>query len=268
MTPSLHVRPIPITVDAHHPPPPDPVLMHHEFSLALIAPKGSGKTTTLCNILLFYKNYFHTIVIFSPTVANDEKWHFIKQQPLLARNTPLETFLKTLDQKKESANHVVGPAPYEMQARDETPFNPRIPEDLFMTDYDETVLGGLLDEQQKLITFLEHRGKTKHLANRVLLVFDDLVGSNLFSSRRKNVFKKLNTNHRHFSTSILLVSQAYKEIPKTVRVNVSAVILFEIANEKELECIYEENPCSMKKDNWLEVYHHAVNEPYGFMFIK
>lgn len=266
---SLHIRPIPITVDAHHPPPPDSVLMHHEFSLALIAPKGSGKTTTLCNLLLFYKNYFHSIVIFSPTVANDEKWHYIKQQPLLARNTALENFLKHLDQKKDSPSAVVGPAPCELNPLAQEPvFNPKIPEELFLTEYDESVLGGLLAEQQKMINFLEQRGKTKHLANRILLVFDDLVGSTLFSSRRNNVFKKLNTNHRHFSTSILLVSQAYKEIPKTVRVNVSGVILFEIANEKELECIYEENPCSMKKEIWLQVYHHAVAEPYGFMFIK
>ncbi len=256
--------------------PPSPSLYQHPFIHSFFNCLCSGKTTTLCNLLLFYKQYFHTIVIFSPTVANDEKWVFIKEQPLLTPNTALQQFLRTLDKKKESTTSVVGPAPYETTAvhREETRAQPdrakthRIPEGLFMTEYDESVLRSLLDEQQKVIDFLKHHGKTKHLANRLLLVFDDLVGSTLFSNNRKNVFKRLNTNHRHYSASILLVSQAYKEIPKTVRVNVSGLILFDIANEKELECIYEENPCSMKKEAWLEVYHHAVAAPYAFLYIK
>jgi len=36
---------------------------------------------------------------------------------------------------------------------------------------------------------------------------DDLVGSKLFSGKRNNPFKMLNTNHRHYSASILMCSQ-------------------------------------------------------------
>lgn len=272
---SLKVRPIPIQTDAQHPPPPHDILPKHEFTLGFIAPKGSGKTTTLCNLLLFYAGYFHTIVVFSPTVANDEKWVYIKQQKLLARNRELETFIRSLT-TQDPDRHPIMPPPWEYSQltksqkdlTDEDTFTGRIPDKLFMTEYDESVLKKLLDEQQSVIDFLEAHGKSKHLANRLLLVFDDLVGSSLFSGSRKNVFKQLNTRHRHYSASLLVVSQAYKELPRTVRINVSGLILFDIANEKEIETIYEENPCFLKKDAWLEVYHHAVSQPYAFLFIK
>jgi len=52
-------------------------LPKHEFSMGFIAQKGAGKTTTLMNILHFYKQYFHTIIIFSPTIDNDEKWEWV-----------------------------------------------------------------------------------------------------------------------------------------------------------------------------------------------
>ena len=70
---TLIVKPVPVPKDGH-PLPPDDVLMKHEFTMGLIAPKGAGKTTVICNLLHFYKNYFHTILVFSPTILSDEKW--------------------------------------------------------------------------------------------------------------------------------------------------------------------------------------------------
>lgn len=71
---SLVVKAIPIPNHCKHPSPLNDVLPTHEFTMGIIAPKGSGKTTVIANLLNFYKGYFHTILIFSPTVASDEKW--------------------------------------------------------------------------------------------------------------------------------------------------------------------------------------------------
>lgn len=70
----LTVEAIPTPKGFAHPPARHDALPKHEFSMGLIAPKGSGKTTVLCNLLKFYKGYFHSILVFSPTVASDEKW--------------------------------------------------------------------------------------------------------------------------------------------------------------------------------------------------
>lgn len=74
MNKSLRVTEIPVQVTAKHPDPPHEVLPRHEFTMGLIAPKGQGKTTLICNLLRFYKQHFHAIYVFSPTVRNDDKW--------------------------------------------------------------------------------------------------------------------------------------------------------------------------------------------------
>jgi hypothetical protein len=165
----------------------------------------------------------------------------VKKQKLLADNIPLK---KWLENRTGSENTVVEAPKMEVDMPEWE--GGEIPEDCFYSDYDEETLQSIMDQQMKMVTLLKDHGKSKHLAHRILIIFDDLVGSSLFSGKKKNPFKMLNTNHRHYSTSMLMVSQAYvfinisyKEIPKTVRTNFSCLIVFEIPNAREIEVIYE-----------------------------
>ena len=69
-SPGLRVLPVPVP-KIDHPEPPNAVLPKHEFTIGLIAPKGSGKTTLIANLLHFYAGYFNDIFVFSPTVLSD-----------------------------------------------------------------------------------------------------------------------------------------------------------------------------------------------------
>lgn len=236
--------------------------MQHEFTAGLIAPKGSGKTTLIANLLDFYRGYFHIITVFSPTLHSDEKWDYIRMRPLLGENKALKKFLQKLDMDE---GMLVGKPSV---VRADKAFDPHVPDDMFMTDYDEATLEKMMDEQMQMIESLNELGASKHLANRWLVIFDDMVGSNLFSGRRNNPFKRFNTNHRHHSASILMVSQAYKEIPKTVRTNWTALITFEIPNDSEVNVIYAENSVGMKVDQWEQVYRYCTRDEFAFMYIN
>lgn len=267
--PSVKVKEIPVPSRFKHPPAPNPVLPNHEFTMGLIAPKGSGKTTLICNILEFYKGYFHNIYVFSPTVLSDEKWDYIKRLPLLVENKRLKKFLKELKKKKKDANPIVKePEEKPIVPEFEEEFDPRISEENFIAEFNIEDIRDMMTSQMQMVRLLKKHGQSKHLANRVLFVFDDMVGSELFAPSKSNPFRTFNSNHRHYSFSCLLVSQFYREIQKLVRVNLSALALFEIANEKELEVIYEENPVGLTKNEWMNVYKHCVEEDYSFMFIN
>ena len=277
----LKVKAVPVSLDATHPPSPHNILPAHEFTMGLIAPKGSGKTTLLINLLTYYRKYFHAIYIFSPTVKNDEKWDWVKQQDLVLENKPLKRWYKELKAKRGDNPVVDEPAGGDSaEAADAMDrnisggkssgpgerFDGRIPESNFMYEYDEGTLGAIMDDQQAVIDFLHEHGVTKHLGNRVLIIFDDLVGSALFSNARNNRFKRLNTNHRHGSFSIMMVSQAYKEIPKTIRSNFSCLIIFEIFSDAEIQAIHDEYPMGLRKEQWEQVYAYAVAGDHSFMF--
>lgn len=187
----------------------------------------------------------------------------VKKQKLLAENKPLK---KWLENRTGEENTVVEAPKMEVDMPEFE--GGQIPEDCFFSEYDEETLRSVMDEQNKMITLLSQHGKSKHLANRLLIIFDDLVGSSLFSGKKNNPFKTLNANHRHYSASLLMVTQAYKEIPKTVRTQFSCLIVFEIPNDREVVVIYEENPMSLKQDQWYQVYNHAVDGDHNFMFIN
>lgn len=208
--PKIKEVPVP---DINHPDAKFEMLPRHEFTMGLIAPKGSGKTTTIINLLEMYKGYFHSIIVFSPTVASDEKWDYIKAQPgILKQNIELQDWVEKLLKKRKGSRLVEGPMvknEFEGLYDEFQPdFDGVIPEECFLEDYSEDTLRAIYTKQMDLVKLLKKFGKTKHLANRLLIVFDDLVGSSLFSNARSNIFKGFNTRHRHYSTSMLMVAQA------------------------------------------------------------
>lgn len=190
-------------------------------------------------------------------------------------NKPLKVWIKKEQQRRDGllGDEIIGKPKIgsefdDRNTNEKEVWDGKIPEENFYHQYTENTLDKILAQQKQIIDVLKKHGQPKYLADRVLLIFDDLVGSALFSNARDNLFKGFNTRHRHYSASVIMVSQGYKEIPKTVRSNFSAMILFEIANDKEVESIYEENTMGMNYHNWLEMYRHAIAEPYSFMYMN
>ena len=272
----LQIKEIPVPTGCDHPSPPSTILPKHEFTMGIIAPKGQGKTTLMINFILFYKNFFNKIIIMSPTIKNDPKWEYLKEQDMLVENKPLKELLKRIKENEKLNDKVVQERPIQLTDQDlikpdgvyEQPFNPKIGEDCWLVEYDESTLRAIMTQQDRMVSLLKKLGYTKYMADRILILFDDMVGSDLFSNAQKNLFKKLNANHRHYSISMIMVTQAYKEIPKMIRTQFSCIILLKIFSEGELKAISEEMPMDMFQKQWFECYNFCTSEQYSFLYFN
>ena len=63
------------------------------------------------------------------------------------------------------------------------------------------------------------------------------------------------------------MTQKYRLLDSTVRVNATALFVFRMRNNKDLEAVLEENSALADKDTLLEVYNAATQEPYQFLYI-
>lgn len=183
--------------------------------MGLIAPKGKGKTTTIINLLEFYQGYFHRIFVLSPTIKSDIKWKFAKELPVLVENKPLKNWIEAQKRARDD-KLVVQPVPVDKlfdSLIDDEPFKPQIPEDnFFHGDAVVKAIQKLLDNNKMIVDLLDEYGQMKTMADRILLICDDQVGSDLFVGPLKKYFVGANTRHRHHSASIIMVSQGYKEV--------------------------------------------------------
>jgi GTPase SAR1 family protein len=132
-------------------------------------------------------------------------------------------------------------------------------ENIFDT-FDVEVLNSIIREQKDLV---ELYGKKK--SSPILIVLDDVVGE--LDAKKKEFLKKSYFGLRHYNGSIILLSQQYKMVPKSARLNASETILFEVSNEAELGNISEEQ--NIEKNRFLNIYDYATQvQPYSFLCIR
>ena len=87
-------------------------------------------------------------------------------------------------------------------------FKANIPDKFFF--HGNEVVGAVkkhLDNNKMVVDLLDEHGQLKTMADRILLICDDQVGSDLFVGPLKKYFVGANTRHRHHSASIIMVSQ-------------------------------------------------------------
>lgn len=268
---SLRIVPVDTKGSHKHPKVKHPVLPQHEFSLLIVAPKGSGKTNLICNLLLnHFKGYFHQVWVCSPTVDNDPKWNVVKEtKGILLENKKLKSILEQgIDPKtKKRIPKIVHGAGEPLDEGKKSRWTGELPDDAFITDLQDII--PRLEKQNEVIQhdLKEYGDEAKYLADRILVIMDDQAG--LFKGGNvNNPMVNFLLRHRHYNTSVITVTQANKAIPKSMRTNHNALICFEIPNRKELETVMEEWPAEMEDNTWMRVYKHATEEPFSFLYIN
>jgi hypothetical protein len=84
-----------------------PWMPMHEFFMLIVAPAGCGKTTLILNLLLrIYKTYFNKIIVFSPTIHNDQKWkHLTSNKNVLRPNKHKKHWLPKVKERGEECHN-------------------------------------------------------------------------------------------------------------------------------------------------------------------
>jgi len=94
---TLDIKPI-ISMEDSFEEAPNPILLDPPFSMLFIAKPGSGKSTTLLNLLKWYKGYFDCIIVISPTIEIDSSWITAMEDGLV--DLEQENILDRYDEKE------------------------------------------------------------------------------------------------------------------------------------------------------------------------
>ena len=86
----------------------------------------------------------------------------------------------------------------------------------------------------------------------------------IFKQSARSEFGRFLLRHRHYLTSVIICSQAYRQIPLFIRVNAQQVSIFRIKNKKELQAIEEELDADF--GNAMEIVNKAGQ--YDFLTVN
>jgi len=98
-----------------------------------------------------------------------------------------------------------------------------------------------------------------------LVVLDD-VGSSLRLPGNEKFLALQTQKHRHRRTSFFIIVQKYRDLPTTIRANLSALYLFRPISLKELDAIYEEL-LPFNKKQLIPFINWVFDKKYNFLFI-
>jgi hypothetical protein len=126
--------------------------------------------------------------------------------------------------------------------------------DLLFFECNEEVLKTILDMQEDADQ------------KKVLVILDDFVSYKKFTN--SNELLRFAVQSRHYNISMMVLSQCYYLVPKSIRLNMSALFYFK-GNAQETETISEMYcPGGYSKKEFIELIEKATEEPYSFIHIN
>ncbi len=108
---------------------------------------------------------------------------------------------------------------------------PYLKEENFINTLNPEFIRMFLDYQEQQI---KEKGIGK--SPRLLLIFDDCIADQKFM--RSSELRECYIKNRHYNTSVILLSQYFYAVPKTMRVNASGIFYFK-GSQKEVEILCE-----------------------------
>lgn len=132
------------------------------------------------------------------------------------------------------------------------------------SEYDEEAIVKLLEEA---VADVEKNGKNKK--NQRLLVLDDVIENiQKVGGGKLSFLEVMIMRCRHANISMIIISQKYKLIPTTIRINADFWVFFAIYNSRELANIWEEHGGHMTKKEFIKMASLVWAKKYRFLTIN
>lgn len=265
---SFQINPIRVSsndIDVH------PFLPSHPSLVGIVAPRKSGKTTLLVNMLTrddMYKNFFHEIHIWSPTIKLDRKWE--KVTKYLPDEWVHDHF------SDEEFMDIMGKIQRRIEGDDKnmekqsTEKQKALANNPVLIRPQKTLKQMREDAKQSLTQYEKKLDEKKKLKpRRVLFVFDDSAAEKgLFTRNFASPAVKAAFTSRHYGVSLWVVSQAYKAINTCFRNNIFHWIIFNTPNEKEGDRMAQELNGPLSTYQFQKLLNDVTSEPFQFLYIN
>jgi hypothetical protein len=195
----------------------------------ILAPSFSGKTVLISNLILdVYRNCFNRIYIFSPTINIDDNFKPVKEY---------------------ITNEI----------------KPHEREQIYFDHYDPTDLQAIIDKQYKVVEYQKSQGHKQLF--QIAIFIDDFAESQEFL-RNSKLLHALYTKGRHANISTITSVQMYKSLAPIIRKNATAIFIFRLRNQGDMDAILDELGALADKKTIQKIYNLATARPHSFLYIN
>jgi hypothetical protein len=140
----------------------------------------------------------------------------------------------------------------------------KLPEENFKNDFSPEDLNNLIESRKALI---DKKGIEWVVKNsRVLIILDDVIANRDFlnSPEALKMFSLL----RHYQVAIIVLMQSYNKLPRALRINSNATIVFP-STQSEVEVLLDEiTPSGLSKKQFTKVIEYCTDGRYDFLYIN
>lgn len=129
-----------------------------------------------------------------------------------------------------------------------------------ISDDDPEKLRVILEQQKKLV-----KNEPFNTIPHILIILDDMAQSRTFL--RSKILQELAFAATHSKISLWITTQSYMQIPRNIRINAHAILLFSGCKLSELERFEDEYGSQyLSKKDFKKLINYAIKEDYEFLF--